>query len=167
MKNSLAKRYVLFWLISIVSVVIDQLSKAWISSHLAIGQNIHLFGILNVTHIHNTGAAWGMFNNSTMVLTVFSVIAALAFLIFFLFFSHRIAYMNTTSFTVCFAMIFSGTVGNLIDRAVNKYVVDFISVGNFPVFNVADSYIVCGCILLAILLIFVVKDSDENKKDES
>ncbi|MBR6332243.1 MAG: signal peptidase II [Dehalococcoidales bacterium] len=167
MNKSLIKRHIIFWAIALAGIGLDQLAKYLVQTHIELNSVIKIWWIFGISHIHNTGAAWGIFKNSTTLLAIFSTVAAIAIGVFFLVFSHKIKFMRPTAFTIAFSLIFSGTVGNLIDRAFVGYVTDFIQVGSFPNFNIADSCIVCGSILLAILLIFFSKEesSDQEEND--
>lgn len=167
MKKPLIKRHIIFWIIALAGIGIDQLTKYLVQSHIELNHVIKVWWIFGISHVHNTGAAWGIFRNSTVALAIFSTVAAVAIGVFFLVFSHKIKFMEPVSFTIAFSLIFSGTVGNLIDRAFVGYVTDFIQVGNFPNFNIADSCIVCGSILLAILLIFFSKDESSVQEEEN
>ena len=162
MNKTLIKRHIIFWAIALAGIGLDQLTKYLVQSHIELNTVVRVWWIFGISHVHNTGAAWGIFHNSTAALAVFSAIAAIAIGVFFLVFSHKIKFMEPVSFTIAFSLIFSGTVGNLIDRAFVGYVT-----GDFPNFNIADSCIVCGSILLAILLIFFSKEESSEQEEEN
>jgi signal peptidase II len=113
-----------------------------------------------IVHWYNSGAAFGMFQNGNMVFTVlaFVVIAAI------LFYYPQVE-SSDWSLRLAMGLQLAGASGNLIDRLIMGKVTDFISVGNFPVFNIADSSISVGVVVL--LLGVWVKERNEKKKMKS
>ena len=109
--------------------------------------------------IYNTGASFGIFQNHTTALTVFSVVGMLAIAGFY-FWLPKTKKMRPMRITL--AMIIAGGVGNIIDRIAFGKVTDMLSFDliNFPVFNVADIGVTCGAIVMCILWIFYYKDED-------
>ena len=149
------RRGVLF-LISAVVIVLDRITKRIVSQQLPNGQaHTVIPGIFRITDVHNTGAAFSMFAESTSpeairhILIAFSVFAVL--LIFAMLW--RIGRTVTVS-SVSLALILGGAFGNLYDRVSYHYVVDFLEVRiyhyHWPDFNVADSCIVIGACLLLL-----------------
>ena len=102
--------------------------------------------------MHNTGAAWGMFGDSTFALGVVSVIVCIAVVLVFLFYERAFGHRATALETCALSLIAAGGIGNAIDRFVNGFVVDFIDLTfmDFPVFNIADIGVTCGFVLLVI-----------------
>ena len=146
MKNNKIK---LMLLLVVVFLLIDQLSKI-----LVLNFNDISFGILKIEVVYNTGIAFGMgasnLYNAILVFLVICVIVNFAY-------NQRDKLNNKT--IIVLSMIISGGVGNLIDRIFRGGVLDFIKIANFPIFNLADSFIVIGWILLIFnLLGFFVKD---------
>ena len=144
------------WLLLISTLVFaaDRLTKTWVSRHVAIGHAIPIIDhVLRITHWTNEGAAWSLFAGSASPNTVrwslvaFTAVAALAVFIALIRLGNRI-----TPTTVALALILGGAIGNLHDRIVYAWVVDFIEVHIFtyhwPDFNLADSSIVIGACLL-------------------
>ena len=139
------------WLSALV-IVLDQLSKAWITSHFAFGENFTVLSVFNLVLAHNTGAAFSFLNDAGgMQRWLFSIIAiAASAWIVWLLPRHR------TQLLFCFglSMILGGALGNLIDRVAYGYVVDFLSFHwqqyYFPAFNLADSSITCGAFVLIL-----------------
>ena len=108
----------------------------------------------------NTGAAWGIFSGQTWWL-VFVSIALIAVLFVF---NHHVKGKNTF-YCIAFGFIIGGAVGNLIDRIWLKYVRDFIFLDfmpNFPIFNLADSFLCVGAIMMAIFIIFMSGKKSEK-----
>ncbi len=123
---------------------LDQLTKLVIRSGLSEGESIPLIGnILHISLVHNTGAAFGLFRHQTLILTGISILTFAAILFFY----RRIA-ASGRILRVGFALIAGGSLGNLIDRLRFGYVVDFLDFRVWPVFNIADSAITVGAILV-------------------
>lgn len=147
------------WLSALV-IVLDQLSKAWISSHFAYGESVAVLGVFDLVLAHNTGAAFSFLNDAGGIQRwLFSVIAiAASAWIVWLLPRHR------TQLLFCFGlgMILGGALGNLVDRIAYGYVVDFLSFHwnrhYFPAFNLADSAITCGA--FALILDSFLKDKN-------
>lgn len=144
-----------FALIFILSIVVDQITKLWAVNTLKSGSSINLIGnFLRFSYVENRGAAFGILQNKMWFFMIITVVmlAVLAYIF--------INYKNITVLSrLSLIFIGGGAVGNFIDRIRLGYVVDFIDVkfGNiydFPVFNLADSLIVCGTVLLVILILF-------------
>lgn len=130
-------------------VGVDQLTKWLATSQLSLGQPVPVLGdIVRLTLVHNTGAAFGLFPGSRGPFIVVSILAIAVVLYLFL----REAY-RSLHHRILLGCILGGAVGNLIDRVRLGWVVDFIDVGagsvRWPVFNVADSAVTLGVILLA------------------
>lgn len=142
------------WL-SAVIVVLDQLTKALIRSKLALHDSINVVpGMLDITHVRNTGAAFGMLNDmqfrykaGVMVLIAIAALVAVGMYATTLPRGQRVARLGL-------ALILGGAVGNLIDRAMAGYVIDFVDVYwrgiHFWAFNVADSAITVGVVLMLL-----------------
>ena len=146
-------RYLIFFLVVLFVIVADQLSKAWIMSSLPEGHTMLRLGFFRITHIHNTGAAFGLFPDQSLVLTIFALTAG-AVILFFVVYGYRYySWLGSTAVTLVLGMVFGGTVGNLVDRFRFGYVTDFIDFGYGPVFNIADSAVTVGVIILAVLLL--------------
>ena len=145
-------------------VGIDQLTKYLTVTQIPLYADVpFLPGVLGLTNVRNTGAAFSMLEGQRWLFLV--VFAVLTFLIFFEYFKNPLPF--TTLERWCIAAIYGGGVGNVIDRAFRGYVVDMIETQfiEFPVFNVADCFITCGSILLlAHILIFNKAFWKEEKK---
>ncbi|HEX2221366.1 MAG TPA: signal peptidase II [Candidatus Limnocylindria bacterium] len=126
----------------------DQLSKAVVIASLALGERAPVLGNLVVVwHVRNTGAAFSLFQGGLALFLVVSVAA-----LFLIAYYHRAFRGRTLWLQGLLGVILGGTLGNLVDRVRFGYVTDFISVGigelRWPTFNVADSSIVVGIIIL-------------------
>lgn len=138
-----------FLLPTILLVVLaDQLSKFIVKTNLHLYESWPQEGIFRITHGLNTGTAFGLFPNQTLVLIIASLIA-----IGFLYYLYR-TQVSTNNLRLAIGMQLGGAIGNLTDRIRTGYVVDFIDVGWWPIFNLADSSIVIGMVLLLATTIF-------------
>ena len=153
--SSSAKRIVLFFTVVFLITIADQLSKLWIRTHLILGQSLPETGFFRLTYGQNTGAVFGIFQGTNDILTILVIIEAIIILICFFFFRARYPFLDTCLNTVSLGLILSGLSGNLIDRIRLGYVIDFISIGPWPDFNVADSSGVIGIIILAFSILVV------------
>lgn len=129
----------------------DQASKAWAESALADGRTITVVpGAFWFELVHNPGAAFSFAPGATWVFTVVAVVAVLVIA----WLSRRVA---DPVWAVALGLLMGGAAGNLVDRLVRApgvgvgHVVDFLAWPNFPVFNVADSCIVCAAVLIAVM----------------
>ena len=128
-------------------LLMDQLSKYLVQKYLPLGQSWPSDGLLRLTHGTNSGSAFGLFPNMTPVLIVASVVA-IGFVAYF----YRVHAMPKPLLRFAVGLLLGGAVGNLIDRLRFGTVVDFIDVGWWPIFNLADSSIVVGVTLLVAVL---------------
>ena len=153
-KRPLARwRYPLFCIVALFIIGADQASKAWIRSSLPEGYSLFKLGFFRITNVHNTGAAFGLFPDHSLILTIFAVIAGCVIL-FFVFYGYRyFTWMGNITVMLAFGLVLGGTVGNLIDRFRYGYVTDFIDLSYWPAFNVADSAVTVGVIAFALLLL--------------
>jgi signal peptidase II len=140
------------FLTALFVLVADQLSKLWITPY-AEGQVIFESGIFRILHVTNTGAAFGLFQDKSFFLTIVSF-AGVALILTIAFLSHRLSFLNTLAEKLALGLVLGGTLGNLTDRLRLGHVTDFISVGIWPTFNVADSAVTCGVVLFAYLFLF-------------
>lgn len=147
-------------LIGAVVVLLDQATKYLVVHYLS-QRVIVIPGFLDLISVYNRGVAFGMFNSGQCIFrtTLLTVLSVAVFLI--LFFVYLFSKDMTRLSMVALSMIMGGAVGNVIDRIRLGYVVDFIDVyiknAHWPAFNVADSAITVGAVLLAIDLLFAGK----------
>ena len=155
----------LIWLICVaVLVFLDQLSK-WLAVILLEGQpSFYLIpGVLRFTYVENRGAAFGMLADNRWVFLVLSTLTIVC-LLGFMIYSKPQSRLERAGL----ALVLAGGIGNMIDRVLLGYVIDFIDFCAFPklwnwVFNVADS---CICIGVGLLLIYIIKLSVSEYKAE-
>ncbi len=160
------KRYIAFavqMFIAAVLVLIDQWLKKLAVSNLAGKDDIVLIkNFIGLSYAENTGAAFSMFSDSTMLLSVITLILMLCGVVAFFVMKTHNKIIDT-----CAVLIIAGGAGNLIDRFANGYVVDYIKTLfiNFPVFNFADILVVVGCFSLCGYLIYdIIREEREKKK---
>lgn len=137
------------WLSALV-VLLDQISKRLIVGHVARFERIPLLDVLNITHMHNTGAAFSILSGlAPWVFALLAVAVSIGILIWL----RRHPY-GQRLVAVALCLILGGALGNAVDRVVYGYVIDFIDfhIGawHYPAFNFADCAIVIGAILMAI-----------------
>jgi signal peptidase II len=160
-----------FFLIAAIVLLLDRLAKWAVASNIALHDSVTVIpGLFHLTHVENTGAAFGLFAESSAqwkvgVLVSFSVIALVIVSALLWKNSHA---LSTT--TIGLSLILGGATGNLWDRMMTGHVVDFLDfyVGSYhwPAFNVADSAIVIGAILLVSEIVFA-KSGNEAVKSSS
>jgi len=157
-KNNLGKKDAVLFIAGILAsaffLAVDLIVKQIIIEKVLYGSEIVVIkNFFSITHIRNTGAAWGIFSSKTEILTIVTIICSV--LIFYL------IYASTVNKTVmfCFSAILGGACGNLTERLRPGYVADFLAFRffgyDFPNFNVADMCITVGCIVLAFYIIFL------------
>ena len=152
MKKNLKDIYVF----GIIFIIADQMLKIILSNKMIVNQNfIVIKNFFSIRLVHNTGAAFSILSNSRLLLTSIGILALIG-LIFYIKSLDAIDDIDT----FVYALLFGGIVGNLIDRIIYGYVIDYISFqfGSyyFPIFNFADI-----CIVLAVIIILIrtVKES--------
>ena len=138
-----------FYLIVGAVFIFDQISKEFIRLWMPLGDSWPSTGFLRIVHGTNTGSAFGLFAGFTNLLILASILGIAAVLYYF----YRQG-NNAIALRISLGLIVGGALGNLFDRVVFGKVVDFISVGWLPSFNIADSAISVGMFLLIFTMIF-------------
>ena len=149
-----------FFLPTLLVVAADQLSKIWIRSNLLVGESLFELGLFRIIRVPpNTGAAFGLFQDQSFALTIVGLVGVAALLAYALFFYRHFPLLNNRLSHSALGLILGGTVGNLIDRLNPNLggVTDFISIGIWPTFNIADSAVVVGTIIFAYSLLSLVR----------
>lgn len=150
----------LYLLISVLVVVFDQWLKSYILTNFTVGQTKSVIpGILSFNYLRNNGAAWNIFSGQMWLFYVITVVAV-AVVLYYLFNSKY----QSKLFDTGLALVLGGIIGNFIDRVRLHYVIDMFQLDfvNFNIFNIADSAITVGIILVFIYLIFF-----EGKRDQA
>ena len=145
-----------------LSLILDQISKIVINTNLKENESIKVIGsFFKLTKVFNEGAAFSLFDGSKVFLIIVSIISIL-----FLLYMMK-DFKDSKLNNIAFGFIFGGILGNLIDRLFLGYVRDFLDFNilgfHYPVFNLADSFIVIGVIILIIDLIKGEKDGVSSK----
>lgn len=141
------------WLLLLVIALVltaDQVSKHLVRTMMVLGESIPPEGVARITYIINTGSAFGLFPNQTLFLTI-AALAGVALMLFF----YRTGAVPGGLARLSLALMLGGAIGNLVDRVRVGYVVDFVALGFWPVFNVADSSMVMGITLLVAMVLLV------------
>jgi len=147
------RRLALVGAVAIVVFVLDRITKVWVEQTIPLYEARPIVGdYVRLVHTQNSGAAFGLLPERTTLLSVLSVVAVLAILYYYRQIASRSALIAAT-----LGMQMGGAFGNLVDRVGRGYVVDFVDVGipggwRFWAFNVADSSIVVGILLVSVLL---------------
>ncbi len=160
MNKGKVKIILLDLLLFILLIVADQVTKYLAIVHLKGQEAIALIdGVLELQYLENRGSAFGMLQNQK----VFLLFVGVLFMAVLLFFVIKMpAEKKFIPANIVFTMVMAGGIGNMIDRIRFDFVVDFISfvLINFPIFNVADIFIVIGTFSLFVLFMFVYKEKD-------
>ncbi len=168
--------YLTYSIIIVAGILLDQITKLIVSSEMVLYDSIPVIeDVFHITYILNDGAAFGMLDDQRWIFIVVSTIAIIAFSLY-LYLGHA----DSALFGISMAMVISGGIGNMIDRLALGAVVDFIHCpfvkypkftelgvvwSDFPVFNVADSFVTVGAVLLIISLICsIVAETKAGKK---
>ncbi len=164
MKKLSVFEYTLYSAIILAGIAIDQLTKWLTVKFLSPIDTVPLIkDVLHLTYVENRGAAFGMLANHRWVFIIVSTVTILALL--YVLFSAK---LPNRLYTVSVSMIISGGIGNMIDRTVLGYVVDFIDFRliNFAVFNGADSFVCVGAgILILALILDIIKEGRKRDKE--
>ncbi len=152
MKDMASSRLDIFFsLVTVTTVVfLDRISKTFFSDLLSPGESIPVIrNFLHMTLVHNTGIAFGLFKNQGVVFIVIPIVA-IVLLIYNIYYYKNNGEKLSRVYIIAFSLILGGAFGNLIDRILFGYVIDFIDLRIWPVFNVADSAITIGAVIIAI-----------------
>lgn len=157
------------WIAVIVAALligVDQFTKYLALMQLKpVGSVTFVEGFMDFTFVENRGVAFGMFSGQKWFILLLTGIIVAVMIYYFVRLPHSRQYQWVRGAMV---LVLAGAVGNMIDRIFRGYVVDFFEFTFFdwPVFNVADIYVVVGVILLAILILFVIKEEPKEKKED-
>ena len=161
MRNVKKARQLIIFIISVCLLVgIDQFTKYIVEMKLK-GHSpfVIIKGVFEFSYLRNTGAAWGIFSGGRIILIIFTciVLIIIAFIVY-----RTPDEKKYLPFRCVLILLCAGAIGNMIDRIVNSYVIDFVyfKLIDFPIFNVSDIYVSVSMCLLIILIFFVYKDND-------
>ena len=134
----------------VITLVSDQITKSLIVHNMHPWESVPSSGLFRLTYVTNSGSAFGLFQNQTLFLIIGSFLGIGVLLVF-----YRTNHIKSLLLNLSLGLQLGGATGNLIDRIRLGYVVDFIDVGFWPVFNIADSAIVVGLLGLLWVLISI------------
>lgn len=145
--------------LSVIILVLDQMTKLYILNNVALGARFgELPYVAEFIYVQNTGAAFSILSNNTWILSIISVVFVIAVVVYKIAAKPQGVWQN-----LALTLFFAGALGNAIDRVMYGYVVDFIAIKwfDFPVFNIADMSIVMGAVAAVIYVIFFDKNEDK------
>ena len=151
------KKHIRIFSFIIILIMIDQISKIWALADLRKSQGISLIpDVFELQYLENRGAAFGILQDRQILFLLITVVAAVILTYIYLKIPEHKKYIPLK---ICYVLLMAGAVGNMIDRAVRGYVVDFFyfKLIDFPIFNVADIYVTVTMILLLVLILFYYK----------
>lgn len=153
MKREAGQRYRLMALIALGVVVLDQIVKVVVRATITPGEVVDVLPGIDFVHTINTGIAFSLFSGSTGVIAVLTLIAIAVIAIVLVAYAgqHRLVPIGG-------GLLLGGSIGNLIDRISRDGVTDFIAIGPWPPFNVADMAVTFGAILLVLAIVFSAGD---------
>jgi len=134
--------------VGVAAVAADQLTKRIVTSHLSLDQADRVFGPLWIHHVQNSGIAFGLFSSRTAAVIVLTGVAVVWMLVFFARSGARHPVLP-----VALGLVIGGSMSNLLDRVRLGYVTDFLDLRWWPAFNLADSFIVIGVVILLAALL--------------
>ena len=148
--------------ITLLILIIDIVSKMIVVNYLSLGESVKFIDkFLYLTYVRNTGAAWSILADNTYIISLISLIIILT--IIWYIGKNKI---NSKLEKIAYALVLGGAIGNFVNRILYGYVIDFIDVKifgyNYPIFNLADVFIVVGVVLLAI---YNWRNSNGNKSN--
>ena len=149
-------------IVAAVLTAVDQITKHIALTKLKpIGNTTFIKGFMDFTFVENRGAAFGILNGKIWLLLILAAIICAVIIYSMLKMPKTKEYRLLKA---ALTLILAGAVGNVIDRVIRGYVVDFFEFTfiSFPVFNMADIYVVVGAIAMALIMIFVIKDEDKT-----
>lgn len=137
-------------ILTLIFLLLDIVSKVLVSKYIVLEKSIKIINdFFYITYVRNTGVAWSMFSSKTILVLLVSSFIILGIILYI--YNNRPKNMFEK---LAYSMILGGAIGNFVDRIIYGYVIDFIDIKifgyDYPIFNLADSFIVIGVILLVI-----------------
>ena len=145
--------------VAVAAIVADQVTKHVVTSTLSIDESVHVIGPLSIHHVQNTGIAFGFFAGATSIVTIVTAIAVAWMLVFFARSGARHPVLPAA-----LGLLAGGSISNLADRVRLGHVTDFIDVSYWPAFNLADSFIVVGVVILLAALVAADRSSKPPRR---
>ena len=147
-------------LVCILALVADRVTKGIVNKKLAVGESVDVIkGVFQFLHVENTGASWGIFKGGAVFFIILALVVCAGIAVIITRIPGKTKYFRLH---MALSFIVAGAVGNVIDRLQKGSVTDFLYAQfiDFPVFNVADIYIVCATIWVIIMTLFIFKDEE-------
>ena len=157
-------RFLLYAAALLVMIAGDQALKGWTVSHLELGESTPFIpAIMQLTRVHNYGAAWSSLSGKTVLLIAVTTVMMIAVAVLLI----RRVVRHPLGVAACL-LILGGGIGNIIDRIRLGYVVDMFDLllFSYPVFNLADCFVVVGAILGAVYYLWIYEKFDARKKSD-
>ena len=157
-------RFLLYAAALLVMIAGDQALKGWTVSHLELGESTPFIpAIMQLTRVHNYGAAWSSLSGKTVLLIAVTAVMMIAVAVLLL----RRVVRHPLGVSACL-LILGGGIGNIIDRIRLGYVVDMFDLllFEYPVFNLADCFVVVGAIIGAVYYLWIYEKFDARKKSD-
>lgn len=137
-------------ILTLIFLLLDIVSKVLVSKYIVLEKSIKIINdFFYITYVRNTGVAWSMFSSKTILVLLVSSFIILGIILYI--YNNR---PKNKLEKLAYSMILGGAIGNFVDRIIYGYVIDFIDIKifgyDYPIFNLADSFIVIGVILLVI-----------------
>ncbi len=161
------------WLVFIfatVLVLLDQITKVIVEVQLTQSSHVNILGdFLYITKTYNTGAGWSMMDDNTLILAILSLAASIVFV--YITYKYLKDFRKNLMVSIAMALALGGCVGNMVDRFLTVFkvrdgVIDFIGmyIGDYawPIYNLADVFLVCGVIVFAVWGIFFSENKDKK-----
>jgi signal peptidase II len=167
MKNLFVETGLRWLWLTVIFLVLDQVTKQLAATNMDLGQSINVLSFFNITYVHNPGAAFSFLaDQGGWQRWLFTAIAAIASVVFIVWLAKTPK--QQVLLGVAFSFMLSGALGNLIDRVLFGYVIDFLDFYgfgyHFPAFNIADSMIFIGAVLM---ILDSFKNGEPNNKATS
>jgi signal peptidase II len=149
-----------FILFALFIILLDQASKLYIQYSMQIGESIPVIeGIFHITYVENPRTSFGLFEYNSSFFVIAVVISVILVILIY----KKIIFKKDPFMYIPLTLVLGGAVGNLIDRVrINGMVIDFIDFRIWPVFNFADSAIVCGMLVLLIHVLFRAPEKEDE-----
>lgn len=159
-KATMLEKGIVFLVMALV-LLIDHLSKVYVEAQLPLNSTWAPFpeweSIFRITHVSNTGAAFGLFQSGNLILSIVAVVVSVVIVLY-----NRHLPGHLYLYRLALGLQLGGALGNLLSRIRIGHVTDFLDFGPVPVFNVADMSIVTGTILLGFLMIFYPPEAADD-----
>ena len=139
--------------VALAALAADQLTKAVVSNNLALDESLHVLGPFSIHHVQNSGIAFGLFSSATAIVIVLTSVAVAWMLVFFARSGSRHPILPAA-----LGLVIGGSVSNLMDRVRLGHVTDFLYFRYWPAFNLADTFIVVGVVILFVILLFTDRE---------